>query len=108
MKKMYLIALIGSDGDQEVKLVAAPVWEWINSQRPEELSVAGGAYEDVPAAALEAMPQRAAQCYVTSGSCENDRALFAGGETFSRIVDAFAWAKDNDVLVEDEYVGFIY
>ena len=98
----YLINLSGG-GDQYYLVVGKAAFDWIESLRPTNFKDYS-ADEPVPAGVLaEATKPMPKTCLVTTGSCENDRALFLmeGFKVY------YSYPKKQGPF-EDEWTGCIY
>jgi hypothetical protein len=105
--KKYLIHLSGG-GDETYFVVGEATFNYINSPRPPELKSVSGVKETIPQAVIDEMIPEYVKMIenpitVTSGSCENDRALF--------VMFGF---KQHDYLVwsnkryESMFEGYLY
>lgn len=76
-KEKYLIRLDDFSGDTVYMVVGKAAFDWIESQRPPQLNLSGHINERIPEAVLEEATQQPEYktVTVTSGSCENDRAI---------------------------------
>lgn len=110
MKTMYVVELFGQ-GDRYLFLVLGTIVDWINDVE------CPGRQGDESAWYDEATPaQFGEKARVTSGSYQNDRAMFLVGrqvdgvERFESMSEMFKWAKDNDVTVDEDsgFEGYIY
>lgn len=107
-KEMWLLHLEGG-GDEEYKLVPKVVWDWVFSPRPAALSTKSCAEDVIPPEVLDAMPgMQYARIMVTSGSCENDRAIMVRGQEFSTKAETLSWILDNNVELDGEWHGCLY
>ena len=107
----YLVNLSGQ-GDTFYTLVDQETWDWINGPWPlgNERS---GIDPTIPASIKDRLD---GEGYITRGSWQNDRALqaphaiFNGVEikTFYSVKDLYAFMKDNDIEIVEEYEGYIY
>jgi hypothetical protein len=110
-EQLYLVVLEGG-GDIQVSLVNKAVWDWIDLPFD---SQEYGYYEAVPPAVLDEAKRHDTESYfkdgtmrVTSGSYDNDRAMFAPGRRFDEVDEAHEYAKANMVDIVDTYEGYIY
>lgn len=125
-KQLYLISLSGG-GDDQKKLVDKETWDWINSPRP-NFGDTNSFYEldTIPASTRERLVKQHDEnkwegdgdfdgVMVTTGSCENDRALAAPGieidgeeASFYSYKELRTFCKKHDVEIVDEFSGCIY
>jgi hypothetical protein len=130
MSALYMIVLEGG-GDVIVKLVDQETYDWLDSPRPKMIensaldkscpeAVRQRAYQEYVAAEShwpdeQVKPYEEYWPYVTSGSCENDRALWvpasevAGAKLdFSDVADATNWCVEHGIKVNGSWNGCIY
>lgn len=108
--KKYLILLEGG-GDSVVKIVGQAQWDYLNSPIAIPRGKTGVSETPPPDALSEARladPEVEGVCRVTTGSGENDRALWLRGKEFDSVREAFAWATKNGASIADEYHGCLY
>lgn len=104
MSKKYLINLSGQ-GDQYYFVVGPAAFNWIDSPRPTNFKDYA-VQEAVPADVLAELPKLPKTVHVTTGSCENDRAIFLmEGFAFKEIYDRYPAKKGP---FDDEWTGCIY
>ncbi len=113
--KLHLLTLVGI-GDLEFKLVDQETWDYIFSPRP-NFGKTHGFLETPPKniqVAMKAAGRDEDTVYVTSGSCENDRALsvsfLVAGEDaqFFHMKELHAFMKKHDIEIDREWEGGIY
>jgi len=116
MKFLYLISLEGQ-GDETKTLVDQETWDWIHSPRPTFVNHSAREMETLPASVREALEEdeHFDGVFVTSGTCENDRAIAAPGvklggvrASFGSTMRLLAFVRANDIDIVDEYHGCIY
>jgi len=107
MSKKYQVHLRAFDGDDAFMVIGEAAWNWINSPRPAAFAKGKtGVYENVPAEVLaEATAiddeDREEGCFVTTGSCENDRALY--------LLGLYKYtSRPKSGVYDDFYNGMIY
>lgn len=105
-QKGYLIHL-SSNGDTIIKVINQITWNYIHTPRPK--FVRHSATEKLPIGAEADTEEPTATIVVTSGSCENDRALQVKGIARFTSPNAYTkWVKENNFQILDEYTGCIY
>ena len=111
--EVYLVLLTNYE-DEQCCMVDKETMDWIHSPRP--VFINNGAYENFPpnlAKVYEENEEDTKGAYVSSGSCENDRAMYCRSipehydETsdLETVLEQFQQAGDTIVGV---YVGSIY
>lgn len=106
MKTLYLVEVSGQ-GDHWLTLVTKEVLDWIcDPKTPGRQGDESSWYDTATPPDI----RKGEQAHVSSGSYQNDRALFAipDGGYFTSTVDLVKWAQENDVSVEDGFDGYIY
>lgn len=130
-KPNFFMIVLEGGGDVTVKIVDEETFDWLDSPRPKMVdygaedkscpeSVRQRAYKEY----LEAesrWPSRKTKPYedfwpdVTSGSCENDRALFVAALTidgeqleFDTVSEAANWCVEHGVKIAESWEGYIY
>ena len=110
--KLGLITL-NSGGDTEIHLVPEAVIDWINSPRP-QFGRSCRAQDILPASIqkmFEDAPDVELPIYLTSGSAENDRALYCGHiatHTTTRVKDMMNYCQKHAITIGKTYDGCIY
>lgn len=109
-KLCYLVYLDGMK-DHYYFLVGKASWDWINSPRP-SFNQANAQEESIPQAVLDecTQPITEKEVHVTTGSCENDRAihLMEGFELLASVKEVMDVCKKNGIELADEFQGMIY
>ena len=117
-QKVYLVALIGQ-GDEEYRLVSEEVFNWINSPVPEfpdgECSMSDPATPEEVKAYRRLNSEDDECTYITTGSCQNDRALNAAPLTINGTEASFytsselwTFVNKNNLDIVNSYTGMIY
>jgi len=102
---MYLVEVSGQ-GDHWLTLVTKDVFDWICDTATPGRKVGRSSWYDT---ATPSKIRKGEQAPCSSGSFQNDRALFAiHGDFFTSTVDLVKWIQENDVIVEDGFDGCIY
>jgi hypothetical protein len=116
---VYLISLSGQ-GDQDYKVVDKETFDWIcssNKGKPKGEEKESGWYDTtVPQSQIELLNQDGdandSQVYLTSGSYQNDRALFCASlpqyDSIYSIKELMSKLKENGDTLVDEWEGYIY
>lgn len=107
MTNKYMITLSGG-GDTDVFFVDKPVFDWINSGIPAHAAGKGSWVEKMPGVENDDEDN---DPFVTIGSYDNDRAIYAGSQCadrFSSVGDGLKYAKRQNFNIVDTYEGMIY
>lgn len=117
--KVYILILTGQ-GDTYVRVIDKEAWEWIFSPSP---SFPAGKYEafdpTTPQSVLDALKKEykdsnAPDVRVSSGSCDNDRALLCYSNipgykgNYNSVKSALKAIEKRGDTVKDTYEGYIY
>lgn len=106
------IVMLSDRKDTYLTLVRPEVLDWIHQpySPPENNKVQYGYTEEVPESIREeyAKEHGKTTCNVTVGSCDNDRAMRAPGESFQTLVKLMKHVEKNNMRIVGEYHGLVY
>ena len=106
------IVMLSDRKDTYLTLVRPEVLDWIHQpySPPKNNKVQYGYAEEVPENIRDEYAKEHGQttCNVTVGSCDNDRAMRAPGESFQTLVKLMKHVEKNNMRIVGEYHGLVY